>query len=149
MKSTRPEPSHIHLNLTAMLDVVFNLIFFFISICNMAGNELPKLTVPSPDSSQARLIEARKKVTVNVLPDGTSGMARAVKIGSDEVVPGDYIRIVDLLKTEKAINPDVEIDLRVDLTLFYDSVRPVMNAITQAGISKINLVANIDAEAKL
>ena len=85
MKSRAPEPAHIHLNLTAMLDVVFNLIFFFISICNMAGNELPKLTVPSPDASQARLIDARKKVTVNVVPDGTSGMARAVKIGADAV----------------------------------------------------------------
>jgi biopolymer transport protein ExbD len=145
-KSKKPDKVHLHLNLTAMLDVVFNLIFFFISITNMAGGELPPMSVPDPVQSQARDVLERKKVTVNVLPEGTTGMASNIRIGSTDIAPTDAGRITELLQAEIAANPQIEIDLRVDHTVHYDAVRPVMNAITAVGIKKINLVANQESK---
>ena len=147
MKVKKAEPSHLHMNLTAMLDVVFNLIFFFICICNMAGNELPKLDVPRPEESRARVIEERKKVTVNVLPNADgSGSARSIRVGADEVFVGDEERLTQLLRAKTQLNPDIEIDLRVDKNIHYAAVQPVMNAITRAGITKVNLVAFLSRE---
>jgi biopolymer transport protein ExbD len=142
MKVKKPHQGHITLNLTAMLDVVFNLIFFFICIANMAGNELPQLDAPRPDHSKAINISDRKKVTVNVIPEeGGTGYAKHVKVGADLVPPGEEGRITALLKKEVELNPAIEIDLRVDKTIRYQAVRPVMNSITRAGIARINLVA--------
>lgn len=141
-KIKKVEASHLHLNLTAMLDVVFNLIFFFICITNFSSSELPPLEVPEPAHSKAVQIEDRKKIILNVIPEeGGGGRAKAVRFGSDTVLPGQEARVTELLKTEYALNPDIQIDLRVDKSIQFQYVRPVMNAITRAGIRHVNLVA--------
>ena len=142
-KSKKHVESHLHLNLTAMLDVVFNLIFFFICITNFSSGELPPMEVPSPDHSKAVYIEERKKVILNIIPEeGGADQAKAVKVGAELVHPGEEARITQLLRTEHDLNPKIEIDLRVDKRIQFRYVQPVMNAITRAGIEKINLVAN-------
>jgi biopolymer transport protein TolR len=144
-KAKRVESSHLHLNLTAMLDVVFNLIFFFICITNFSSGELPPMEVPKPDHSKAALIEERKKIILNIIPEeGGWDQAEAVKVGAELVHPGEERRITELLKKEHDIDAEIEIDLRVDRRIQFRYVQPIMNAITRAGIEKINLVADTE-----
>ena len=148
-KSKKVEQAHLHLNLTAMLDVVFNLIFFFLMLTNFASSELPEMEVPVPDNSKAVFIEERNRVILNIIPEeGGWDQPAGVKVGAELVHPGEEARITQLLKTEHELavaqKTEVEIDLRVDRRIQFRHVQPIMNAITRAGISKINLVANTD-----
>ena len=49
-----------------------------------------------------------------------------------------------LASTRSPVSPSnstVEVVLRADAALYYDAVQPVMQAVTQAGIGKVNLAA--------
>src|SRR5437762_13735431 len=114
IRSVRPE-----LNLTSMLDVVFNLITFFILITNFAAAELPRLanSVPRPDQSIAQESTRKNRVIVSVLPEGTTGRSIGVQVGSarqDLIRPDDYAKLTDRLAKEKQINKDVVVTLRAD-----------------------------------
>lgn len=140
IKHSRAED--VNLNLTSMLDVVFQLIVFFLLITNFTSAELPELEVPDPIQSTARESEERAKITINVLPDEvSSGQAGRIRVGLLDLAPGDYGRLTDMLQLEFKKNPEVEIDLRADISVHYSQVQPVMEAITNAGIGRINLVA--------
>jgi biopolymer transport protein ExbD len=138
------------LNITSMMDLVLNLLMFFVLVSNFALAELPALSPPDPTQSKARPGEAPNKITVNILPDGESGKARLVKVGTTEIVPapgpgGGLVipELAKLLEHEKSIDDKVQIDLRADRSLTYDQVQPVMAEITNAGISRVNVVAQI------
>lgn len=138
-KVEMPRPE---LNITAMMDLVLNLLMFFVLVSNFSEASLPPLKVPTPDTSLAKPGNAPNKVVLNVLAGkSNSGEALAVKFGTTELPPGDYTSLTLMLQKEYKISKDVQIDLRADQTLRYDQVQPVMNAITSAGISKINIVA--------
>lgn len=146
-KVKKVQPAHVHMNLTAMLDVVFNLIFFFICIANLAGNELPDLNLPAPTASTAKENLDRKKFTVNIVPEKGGNNVKEIKVGSDTLNPNQMPEISSKIAKEQALDPKIEIDLRVDKKIKYRDVRPVMNAITKANIGRINLVAH-SGEAK-
>lgn len=131
------------LNLTSMLDVTFQLIIFFILVSNFSSAELPKLEPPQPEPSKAFKQAESNKVVVNVIPDETmeKRIARAVRVGGQDIPPTSYGVLTSLLQAEFAADPEVQINLRADKALKYDQVQPVMDAISKSGISRINLVA--------
>jgi len=135
----------LQLNLTSMMDVVFQLIIFFLLVNNMSSAELPKLEPPEPTQSKAYMLPDRKSVTINVIPQQEGAtVAKSVRVGVRDILPGNYGELTELLKVEVAKNPHIEVDLRSDRSIHYTYVQPVMNAITAAGIGKINLVAHIE-----
>lgn len=135
------------LNITSMMDLVLNLLAFFVLTSNFALAELPKVEIPAPTgASQARANEKPDKVVVSVVSEESNpGNAVMVKVGSSNELPaGDTSgRLGQLLAAEKAKSKDVAIDLRADKRLRYDQVAPVMKAITDAGISHVNIVAGL------
>ena len=141
------ESAKIELNLTSMMDVVFQLIIFFLLVNNMSSAELPKLETPEPLESKAYMLPDRQSVTVNVIPpDEGANVARSVRVGVKDILPGNYGELTQLLKAEVEKNPDIEVDLRADKSIHYLHVQPVMNAITAAGIGRINLIAHTEQE---
>jgi biopolymer transport protein ExbD len=52
MKLKKPEKSEMDLNMTSMLDIVFQLIIFFILVTNFAAADLPPLEPPDPIESK-------------------------------------------------------------------------------------------------
>ena len=139
------EPARVELNLTSMMDVVFQLIIFFLLVNNMSSAELPELEAPQPLGSKAYMLPDRKSVTINVIPQQKGATtARSVRVGLKDILPGNYTELTELLKTEKAENEFIEVDLRADKNIEYQYVQPVMNAITSAGIGKINLIAHTE-----
>jgi len=129
-----------------MMDVVFQLIVFFLLVTNFTSADLPELEPPVPMGSVAYEIENRTKITVNIVPeDGDKSVVKEVTLGILSVFPGAYAELTDKVKFEvekgKDEGKDIEVDLRVDRRIHYSFVQPVMNAITKAGVSRINLIA--------
>jgi biopolymer transport protein ExbD len=134
------------LNITSMMDLVLNLLTFFVLCSNLAMAELPPMEPPQPNKSKARPTEAVNKFTINILPNKSSpGDALSIKFGSSIELPRDAAgELTALIAAEKAKSPDVGVDLRADRSLRYDQVAPVMAAIKASGVTRINVVAQID-----
>lgn len=136
------EKTSVDLNLTSMMDVVFQLIIFFILVTNFAAADLPELNVPKPNHSRARPTEEGISRVINIVPDKhRQGMADYVLIADHEIPLPRVAEVTSMLVEEKQRVEALQVSLRVDRTLHYDQVQPVMKAITDAGISKINLMA--------
>lgn len=142
------QPAKVQLNLTSMMDVVFLLMVFFLLVTNFASATLPPLEVPDPDSSKAHDQEKSDRIVVNVIPDpDTLQYAKSVRVGHQDIAADAYGQLTEMLKTEKEKNELVEVNLRADRHLRYDQVQTVMQAITQAGIVHVNLVADKERTA--
>jgi biopolymer transport protein ExbD len=144
MARKKTELPKTELNITSMMDLVLNLLTFFVLVSNFAAAELPGLEPPDPADSRARASEAPNKFTINVIPDPREpSKAQWVQVGVEKLDPHDTIALVDKLRREVKISANVEVDLRADKALRYQEVQPVMAAITQAGITRVNVVAQM------
>ena len=139
----------VSINLTSMMDVTFLLIVFFILVSNFSQQTLPPLKVPAPTTPSVALLPdgGIDRAVVNVVPDeNRPGYAQLINYNGNNLGLGSdaYRQLAALLAQAYELNPEVRIDLRADKTLRYDEVQPVMQAITEAKIHNINLVAEHD-----
>jgi biopolymer transport protein ExbD len=118
-------------NMTPMIDVVFQLIIFFLlsSHLSQQENSLP-LPLPQATSGQDETADPNQpRITINVLSDGT------MLLGGTPVSLTDLpARLQDRVKQ---IGAGVEVRVRADRSVPYKHVEPVMLACVQAGIHKI------------
>ncbi len=124
---TRAVSSEVGFNMTPMIDVVFQLIIFFLLSSHLAKQEkqLP-LPLPAAQSGVVEAADARPRLTVNVLADGTLLVANR-PIPSEE--------LVGLLRERRAAHgEELEVRIRADRGVLYRRVEPVMIACVQAGI---------------
>lgn len=123
--------SEVGLNMTPMIDVVFQLIIFFLLSSHMSQqeNQLP-LPLPEADSGQEEAYDPNQpRVTINVLEDGT------LLLGGSPVAIADLpARLQDRVKQ---VGAGVEVRVRAARSVPYKNVEPVMLACVQAGIHKI------------
>jgi biopolymer transport protein ExbD len=145
-------PAKAEMNMTPLIDVTFQLIIFFMLVNNIVSEESVEMIVPELQNAKTRELGEVDRITVNIAPmdfDRDSrpqplnfeGSAAKVRIGLQDYAPTDLEAITASLTEAKARNPNVEILLRADAAAYYETVQPVMAAITAAGISTINLVA--------
>lgn len=119
--------SDIGINLTPMIDVVFQLIIFFLVSSHLVKQEAQMaLPLPVADSGQKAAEEAGKRVTLNVLSDGSLVLAGR-HVVSDELGP----RLRDLAVRQQA---PLEIRIRADRTVPYRFVEPALTACARAGL---------------
>jgi biopolymer transport protein ExbD len=124
---TRAVSSEVGFNMTPMIDVVFQLIIFFLLSSHLAKQEtqLP-LPLPAADSGTAEPADNRPRLTVNVLADGT------LLVASRPITPDD---LVPLLRERRAMHgSELEVRIRGDRGVLYSRVEPVLLACVQAGI---------------
>jgi biopolymer transport protein ExbD len=115
------------INMTPMIDVVFQLIIFFLLSSHLAKQEtqLP-LPLPAADSGTVQAADNRPRLTVNVLADGTLLVANR-PITSDD--------LVSLLRDRRAMHGnELEVRIRGDRSVLYSRVEPVLLACAKAGI---------------
>jgi biopolymer transport protein ExbD len=139
-------------NMTPMIDVVFQLLIFFMLVNNISNEEGAPMIVPELDDPKTHEFTETNRVIVNIEPMdyaldrrsgdlNTSGEASAVKIGIEQYALDDYDGITKSLKESKEKNENVQVLLRADAGLYFQEISPIMQAITSAGIVKVNLVA--------
>jgi biopolymer transport protein TolR len=149
-------PKAPEMNMTPMIDVTFQLIIFFMLVNNIIAEESVEMIVPKLYDAKVKLLESDKRITVNVKPNPLKssnqrllegnpwkydGEAYEVKVGIQTFSLQDLDGVTQTLKEAQQKNPDVHVLLRADGALYYQSIQPVMNAITLAGIETVNLVA--------
>jgi len=124
---SRAVTSDVGFNMTPMIDVVFQLIIFFLLSSHLAKQEqqLP-LPLPTAKSGTVEAAEARPRLTVNVLADGTLLVANR---------PIQAEELAGLLRERRAAHgEDLEVRIRADRSVLYRRVEPVLVACVQAGI---------------
>lgn len=121
------------INMTPMIDVVFQLIIFFMLSSRLAKQEAQlELPLPTADSIE-RINQAddlSPRVTVNVTSDGVLQMAGR-SIPPDELAGR-------LQERRERIGPNMEVRIRGSREVAYRHVEPIMFACSQVGIWKVN-----------
>lgn len=114
-------------DLTAMIDVVFLLLIFFL-LTSMVVN--PILPIDLPESSSGR-IDKRDAISISLDRNGT------IILNDREVDEASLQQVLeDLLRNKKEKN----VELRADSRLFFGRVVKIMDHVKQAGASSIAVV---------
>jgi biopolymer transport protein ExbD len=130
------------INITSMLDVVFNLILFFILISNFASADLPKMSIPQPTKTVAKEDSNPNRVVVNIVPkDENTGQISGIVFSGTNYM-GKLDQLQAALAKEVAKQSEVQVVLRADKAIRYSDITPVMKAIANAGVKTVNLSAS-------
>ncbi len=114
-------------NMTPMIDVVFQLIIFFLVSSHLAKQEVQmKLPLPTAESGQTNVEEEVPRLTINVLADGTL-LLSGRHLTPSELEP----RLLDRLKDA---GPGLQVRIRGDRNTPYRCVEPILLACARAGI---------------
>lgn len=134
MALTSGLPEDEPMNLTPMIDVVFNLLIFFLlgsTIINEASEEREvELQLPTVQAA-APLTEAPQEITVNVTAEGR------IVIGSATLT---LEQLADRLKTARQNYPEQVIAVRGDRDVRYQKVAEVVALCRRVGIAHLDIL---------
>lgn len=154
-----PEPKP---DLTPMIDIVFNLIIFFMIVSELSNLTVEQLELSfaseAQDPPKPRPGDTEKVLQVNVLPDGL------IKINGhgysdDPKLKGAYPSLKEFLETEAAgyereepdpANPalapsKMKVNIRADKETMFKNVQQVFDACQKCGVYKTSLAATKEA----
>jgi len=137
----KTEPVAPQMNMTPLIDVTFLLIIFFMLVSNIIGQEAVPMQVPILEDPQTRQLGESDRVVVNILPSNDEARYLQIQVGLTRFEGNDSSAVRDALKQMVERNADIQVVLRADGGLDYQQVRPVMQAIRDAGVSFVHLVA--------
>lgn len=130
------------LNLTALLDVVLQLIVFFILVSQFGLEDRPDLALPDLQDPQVQRTGQHARLFVNLLATTSATAELAViKVGDQSFTPAQLPAATEFLATALEKQPDLQVLLRSDAALPYTAVQPVLEAIRTAGVQDVGLVA--------
>ena len=160
-KRIRAASGEVDFNMTPMIDVTFQLIIFFIIAGQMVSEELAALIPPKPYQSLAseELNNTRWRI-VNISskagndPNAADSEAREAdewRVGGERIPINDREALVAKLLAEMArdqVPPeevrDLIVEIRADYRVPYSAVEPVLLALRDAGIGKMNITAIVE-----
>lgn len=144
MKRIKRDSQTIQPNLTPMVDVVFLLIVFFIVVAQITTSERFELVLPKLLHAQTTPLGDERRIVINVVPEaemdaqqGAFLLAGSAFGQSDE----DYDALVDRLSQIRARDPSIAVLVRADRAEQYQRVHMALRACQEAGIVRVNLVA--------
>jgi biopolymer transport protein ExbD len=118
-------------NLTPMIDVVFLLIIFFILASHFSRQETQlELALPAAATGQQAEVEERRRLLINVLPDGQ------VLLGTVPARPEELPLRIEA--ASRQAGGELEVRIRSDRTVPYRLVEPILLACAQAGVWKVS-----------
>ncbi|MGQ9649588.1 MAG: ExbD/TolR family protein [Phycisphaerae bacterium] len=136
----RPSPGTL-MNMTPMIDVTFLLLTFFMLASHFASAEKVKVDLPRPDDNQSVDRRLKDKVIINMLYVEDTTEPR-LQLG-----PVPVASVADLggrLREVGGLNPSVQVILRADRRLPYGQVREVMGMIASAGLTRLQVVTDLE-----
>ena len=139
-------PSHttsagVGFNMTPMIDVVFQLIIFFLLSSHLAKQENQlALPLPAAESGEQHGLDERPRMTVNILGDGTLLVAGRT-ISTQE--------LTQRLQERKSVHgKDLEVRIRSDRGVAYAQVDPILLACARAGIWNVSFAVQRREEVR-
>ena len=120
-------------NLTPMIDVVFNLIIFFLAASHLARSEaLEPVQLPEASTGKPEASELQRRLTVTVAADQTYRIAGTVHT-LDEVE-----QMILFSNAGDAAQPGgLELRIRTDRDVPYRLIEPLLLSCARAGVTKI------------
>ncbi|MFA5688418.1 MAG: biopolymer transporter ExbD [Kiritimatiellales bacterium] len=131
-----------NINMTAMIDVVFQMIIFFVCTVQLEKEAVSEFLL-LPDSPHGPLVAEEKDprtITVEVDDKGRIFIARTP-------LSGERLKQI-LAKTVAeygAAGPSIPIRIRADAAAKHSDVKRVLDACTGAGLYKISFIATKDS----
>lgn len=163
-------PGDVSFNYVPLIDVTFNLIIFFVLTSEISNANLARVIVAEPTQSVAAKRETvtNNFIIINVVSQAAdkkdanpvfAAKAAAYEVDGKKVELNDTSKLADAIKKAKAkyenppagtIKPTGEfsVEIRADHRLNYDDVRPVMLAIAEADVKKMNITARSEPGRK-
>jgi biopolymer transport protein ExbD len=128
MKVEQPPQDDGAFDMTPMIDIVFLLIAFFMTVASMVSDESVEIDLPFSDQSIVpELAKNRQYLTVTSSGDVYLG-AKKMQSPSD---------IIPTLLDKNSRIKGFEVFLRGDMATEHRHIRQVMDAIAQAGVFKV------------
>lgn len=130
---TRTSGRSLGLNMTPMIDVVFQLIIFFLVSSHLARRE-QRLDLPLPQAAtgQKQREDSPAQLTVQVLADGT------LHVAGRKVPPRGLETL--LAQRRQVHGTALAVRIRADRQVPYRHIEPVLVACSRAGIWNVSYV---------
>lgn len=131
--------------MTPMIDMVFNLIIFFVVVSRFISAENVAVELPDPENSLARHLEFPDRVVLNCRR--TAGGEIGESPARYDLGPISVENLAELeqrLRAVKVERPGVEVIIRADRRIAYEHIRGAMKAVAAAGIGNMNIAAEIE-----
>ncbi|MCK8783586.1 protein TolR [Roseomonas sp. NAR14] len=123
------------MNVTPLVDVMLVLLIVFMVAAPMMTVGVP---VQLPRTAAQRTTQPEPPIVLSINRDGK------LFLGEDEVAEDALVQRLTDLHKEK---PDAPVHVRGDRTVPYGDIMKLMGRVTQAGISRVSLVAEAEARA--
>ena len=121
-------------NLTPMIDMTFLLVVFFILVSRITSVEQVPLDLPAPTDPAANPAPEAPRLVVNVPADENGDPVGVLfdqrTFALDDVGLDAFVGVVG---TRLASIPELQVNLRADRRIPFESVEPVMEALARAG----------------
>jgi len=130
-------------NLTAMIDVVFQLIIFFVCTVSMQEAPMDQLLQLSdaPHGEEVRIKDPRE-VTIDVDRNGRMSIARTP-------LSQEMMKVILKKTVADSGGPDnVPIVLRGDASVLHEKIQPALDACSEVGIIKVKFAAMKERASK-
>jgi biopolymer transport protein ExbD len=121
------EGSDLHIDFVPMVDVLFNLLIFFLLATSMAQAER-EMSIALPHAASSGPISmAVREIIVNVHADG------AIEVAGRKIAMEDF---AEMVRAAVASSPDQKVSVRGDRTASYASIAAVLDTCKGAGIQQ-------------
>jgi biopolymer transport protein ExbD len=121
------EGSDLHIDFVPMVDVLFNLLIFFLLATSMAQAER-EMSIALPHAASSGPISMSvREIIVNVHADG------GIEVAGRKVAMEDF---AEMIRTAVAANPDQKVSVRGDRAASYASIAAVLDTCKGAGIQQ-------------
>ena len=127
--------SSVGINMTPLIDVVFQLLIFFLVSSHLSKQEAQMaLPLPTAESGYEQESDDSPRVTLNVLADGQLVLAgRHITV---EELPGR------LQQLASASGAEIEVRVRSDRNVEYRRVEPLLLACARSGIKNVTFAVH-------
>jgi biopolymer transport protein ExbD len=120
-------------NLTPMIDVVFNLIIFFLAASHLARSEIAAdVELPAASTGGPEQSELTKRLTITVLPGGEFDVG-----GASCAMPRIEQMIAAGQGARKESRREFEVRIRTDRHVPYARIEPLLIACARSGVTKV------------
>ncbi len=142
MRTRFQNGEHASINMTPMIDVVFQMIIFFVCTAQLEKEQF-SAWIHLPDSPHApAMAEAKDPRTITIEVDARG----KVSIAHTPLTVSKLRKVLNKTVTDYGVyGPSIPILIRADAVTKHTSIRQVMDACTGAGLYKIAFVAVKDS----
>ncbi len=137
---TATSDDDVEINLTALIDVVFTLIIFFVVTTSFNNRSALKITLPSSAASQ---VETQRQPLV-VLIDRSGNYY----VDDSALVRSDLASLKEAIRQQAGTDTERTIVIQADAKTSHQSVITAMDAIGQLGFSKLSIATSPEKQGE-